>query len=76
MLNELLAACGAFVFVYVLRLHYTFKILNRKPFACEVCMGGWFALVLNLNTYWLYIPFKMCLAMVLTILLTAILKRI
>lgn len=75
-MNEILSACGAFVFVYVLKLHTTFKILNRKPFACEVCMGGWFALLLNINTYWLQIPFRMAAAMVLTILITALLKRL
>lgn len=76
MYNELLSACGAFVWVYILRLHLTFKILNRKPFACEVCMGGWFALLLNVKCYWLHIPFKMATAMVFTIILTALLKKI
>lgn len=75
-MNELLAAAGAFVFVNVLQFHRMIKALNRKPFACEVCMGGWFALVLDFGQYWLTVPFKMALAMVFTIVLTKLIKTI
>jgi len=74
--NELLAACGAFVFVEVLRLHRMIPGLNRKPFACSVCMSGWFSLLLNFVDYWLYVPFKMAVAMVITILLTGLINKI
>lgn len=75
-MNEVLSACGAFVFVYILRLHLVFSVLYRKPFVCEVCMAGWFSLLLNIGSYWLYVPFKMAAAMCLTIVLTSILKRL
>ena len=75
-MNEVLAACGAFVFVYILQLHRIFKVLDRKPFNCEVCLAGWFSLILNLGSYWLTVPFKMSAAMVLAILITAIIKKV
>jgi len=75
-MNELLAACGAFVFVYMLKPFEIFKALNRKPFTCEVCLAGWFALILNLETYWLHIPFRMSAAMILAFVLTKLLRKI
>ena len=75
-MNELLAAAGAFVFVNVLQFHRALKWMNRKPCACEVCMGGWFALILDFGQYWLTVPFKMALAMVMTIILTKVVKSI
>lgn len=73
-MNELLAACGAWVWVYVLRVHHLIKWMNRKPFACEVCMAGWFTLFM----YWInwMTPFRMAAAMIITIILTKAMNKI
>lgn len=75
-MNEIYAAFGAFAFVNFLKVHKISPKLNRKPLSCEVCMGGWFALLLSLDTYWLLVPFKMAAAMCLTYLITSVMKRI
>lgn len=72
---ELLAACGAWVFVNVLALHRMFEVLNRKPFACETCMAGWFTLILAFGDYWLYMPFRMAVSMIIAIFLTALIRK-
>jgi hypothetical protein len=77
MITELLAACGSFVWVYILNIPALHRWFNRKPFACEVCMAGWFDLCLNAgNTWWMEVPFRMAAAMCITILLTNTLKKV
>lgn len=70
----LLAACAAFVWVYVLH----FEKFKFKPINCETCMGGWFCCGLCIiNKYvWWEIPFYMCAAMITSIVLTKIMKKI
>lgn len=75
-MNEVYACCGAIVFVYMLQFHLMFPRLNRKPFNCDVCLSGWFSLILNLGGYWLLVPFKMAFAMVLTVFLSYIIRKI
>lgn len=76
-MQEILAACGAWVWVFILRIHTFHKSIRRKPFSCEVCMAGWFTLILLVqDTYWLYIPFRMAVAMILTIILTRIMSKV
>lgn len=70
----ILAACGAWVWVHKLKVQLWAKFLFRKPFACEVCMAGWFALLLFLLPPWADIPFYMAGAMVATVLLTKIIR--
>lgn len=71
----LLATCGAFVCVNMLQLHMIFK-WNRKPLNCDVCISGWFCLLLSVPyVYWLHIPFYMAAAMVTTAVLNSVLKR-
>jgi len=73
---ELLASCGAWVWVFILKVQ-TLPKLNRKPFNCEVCLSGWFTLLLSTGYYrFEIIPFKMSAAMVITILLTKLLSKI
>ena len=74
-MNEILSACGGWVFVNVLEFHKRFRIINFKPLNCDVCMSGWIYLALSFNTvYWHYIPLHMSLAMVATIFLNKLLK--
>lgn len=67
----LLACCGAWVFVYVLK----FQDFKYKPFNCEVCMAGWFTLLLFLTPEWVEVPFYMSAAMILTIWVTKLMKK-
>lgn len=74
---ELMAACGAWVVVNILQLHRMLSWLNRKPFACDICLSGWFTLVLSIGAvYWLYVPFKMAMAMMLTIVIGKIMNKL
>ena len=74
---ELLAACGAWVWVFILKIQYLHPALYRKPFSCEVCLAGWFTMLLSAGYYrFEVIPFKMAAAMVLTILLTKLMNKI
>lgn len=71
MLEMFIAACGSFVWVNILRLHY-----GKKPFACETCMAGWMAIITCIRYEWFLIPFLMAGAMCISILLTYIIKKI
>ena len=74
---ELLAACGAWVWVFILKIHLLHPALYRKPFSCEVCLAGWFTLCLCAgNVYWMDVPFRMALSMVITILLTNLMRKL
>lgn len=73
---ELLAACGAWVFVNVLAIHRVISAMNRKPFACETCMAGWFTFLLCFGDYWLYVPFRMAVSMIIAIFLTSLIRKI
>ena len=74
---ELIAACGAWVWVFVLDIPDLHKWFRRKPFNCEVCLSGWFTLCLCAGrVYWLEVPFRMAAAMVVTILLTNLMRKL
>jgi len=68
----LLASCAAWIWVYVLGgIRFKFK-----PFNCEMCMAGWLCGIISLPSYvWYEIPFRMCAAMVSTIILTELLSK-
>lgn len=73
MIEVLLSACGAFVFVEVLQLNVVLRLPKRKPFDCSVCLAGWFTLALFLFPYpFVKIPFYMAAAMVAVVLITKI----
>lgn len=74
MINLILSSCTAFIFVHVLQFWTWHPALKRKPFACETCMAGWIALPACWHGF--YTPLWMAGAMVLTIILTAYLKKI
>jgi hypothetical protein len=65
MKDLLLASCGAFVFVNILQIDIVFGI-KRKPFTCDICMSGWFFLLLYFLPEWADIPFYMAGAMIAT----------
>lgn len=76
-MNELLAACLAWVVVNVLEVHRWHRWFNRKPIACDVCLSGWFTLILNFSVVeWLQMPFRMAAAMILTIVIGKILNKL
>lgn len=67
-----LAACAAWVLVYPLG----FIRFKYKPFNCEVCLAGWFTLLLSIGHYrWFEVPFFMCVGMVFSVLLTKLLAK-
>lgn len=68
------SACMAFVAVEIFQIRRWHAFLNRKPFTCITCLSGWLALIVY-GIHLLTIP-VMATAMVFSILLTAILKRI
>lgn len=76
MTEILLAACGGWVWVYKLQVYKLHKSLERKPFACAPCMSGWFCLALSVNQTWYHIPFLMCAAMIVTIVLSVFLNKL
>ena len=71
----LLAACGAFVCVEMLQLHIAFRI-QRKPFNCEVCLAGWFTLLLFILPSWFDVPFYMAGAMMMAVVVKSIMKKL
>ena len=72
----LLSACMAFVFVNVLQLHMKLK-LTWKLFNCDVCLAGWFCLVISIPTVeWYLIPGYMAAAMVAIIFLKGIFNQL
>ena len=73
MKEVLLAACAGWVVVYPLG----FIRFKRKPFSCEVCMSGWFCMLISIPSYpWYQVPFYMCGAMVTTVLITKLINRL
>lgn len=69
----LYAACGAWVWVYMLGM-IRFKY---KPLNCEKCMAGWLCCAMSIGHYpWYEIPFMMCAAMVAAIILTGIMNKV
>lgn len=74
MKEVILSSCASFVWVYVLGMN-RFKY---KPLNCETCMGGWFCLFLCImeKYIWYQIPFMMCAAMIMSIVLTKLMKTI
>jgi len=75
MIDILLAACGGFVCVEMLQVHYLLK-WNKKPLNCAVCLSGWFALLIILLPDWFKVPFYMCAAMMVVVLFTSIMKKL
>ena len=76
MIDLLLAACGAFVLVQVIEWHKIIG-LNMKPFSCHVCIAAWLWLPLHfVDGGWFDIPFYMCAAMCIVILLNWLMKRV
>ena len=69
------AACIAFVLVDFLQIKQWHSLLNRKPFKCNICMGGWIAALLNYNNFLYTIPL-MCASMVFTYILSQLIKRL
>ena len=69
------AACIAFVLVDFLKIKDWAPLLNRKPFKCNICMGGWVAAVLN-GTNFLYTIPLMCASMVFAYILSQSIKRL
>jgi hypothetical protein len=73
------AAALAFAFVEILGVPYWFKgLLNFKPFACQTCMSGWFALALGLlsGTGWIWLLPVMALAMIVNIILNGVVNKL
>ena len=63
MKDVILAACGGFVTVNMIQLHVILG-WNRKPLNCDVCLSGWFFLLLYFCPGWLDVPFYMAGAMI------------
>lgn len=73
----LCSSCMAIVAVKILQLHITFPSLNRKPFSCETCLSGWFCLVLSVPyVKWWWIPGYMAAAMILTVFINGLMRRV
>lgn len=73
MIEAFLSACAGWVVVYPLG----FIRFKRKPFSCEVCMAGWFCLLLSIGYYtWYMILFYMCAAMVFAAIITKLINRL
>lgn len=75
MLPVVLSVSAAYVLSRVLSVG---RYLSFKPFTCQTCMAGWLSLPLLLaeSTYWLHVPFGMCLAMTASSLFTLLLKKL
>ncbi len=73
MINMILCACLSFILVNGLNIHKIHRWLNRKPFACDVCMAGWLALPYCWHGW--RTPLYMAGAMVCVIALNKILDR-
>jgi hypothetical protein len=73
---EIIYACAiAFVWVQILQMPYRFKgKLNTKPFNCQVCLSGWITLFLT-GFHWIAIPY-MCLAMLLSVFIEGVIKKL
>lgn len=75
MMSVLYACAIAFVWVDILQIPFRFKQkLNFKPLNCQVCLSGWITLILT-GFHWIVIPY-MCLAMVIQIILSGIIKKL
>ena len=72
MTEIILSSCLAWVIVNVLELHRLHHWLNRKPFACDVCLSGWVALFYC--PIWWDSPLKMAAAMVCTIIINKVVR--
>jgi len=74
MKDILLAACGAFVMVNVIQFH-VITGWRFKPFICDVCMAGWFYLILFFCPSWVDVSFYMAAAMIAARLINYVMKK-
>lgn len=69
----LYSICGAWVWVYVLKM----QRFKYRPLNCEKCMAGWICFGLSFNKYHYWeVPFMMAVSMVGVIMLTQVMNRI
>lgn len=67
----------SYVWVNILQMNIRFKVFNRKPFNCEVCMAGWIAGVLMVSNAAGYeAAYELICIMSLTMFLMSMLNRL
>jgi len=69
------AVALSFVWINILQMPYRFKAkLNFKPLNCHTCLSGWLTLFLT-GFHWIAIPY-MCLAMILSIVVDGVIRKL